>query len=103
MNANEQDISKTIANHDEVASRERARFLSEMVGKALPEAKVTYELAAERVVDKELLKFGTEISKLIAIARVKDVRNCREDLFHIYPPLRDIWTNIEKFAVGKPE
>jgi hypothetical protein len=59
-----------------------------MIDKALPEARLVYERAADRVVDKELLKHGEDMSKLLAIASVGDVRYCREDLFHIFPPLR---------------
>lgn len=99
LNANEQEIAKAMANHDDVASREKAKFFSEMVARALPEAKAHYERVADRVVDKELLKSAAEMTKLLAIARIQDVRHCREDLFHIFPPVRDIWPAIEKHAV----
>jgi hypothetical protein len=42
------------------------------------------------------------VAKLLAISQIKDVRNCREDLFHIYPPIREIWQTIEKNAVVGP-
>jgi hypothetical protein len=79
--------------------RENARFFHEMVEKALPEGKTAYDRVVDTVVDKELLKNGQDIIRLLAVGRLKDVLNCREDLFHIFPLLRDIWPAIEKNAV----
>jgi hypothetical protein len=56
LNANEQEIEKATANYKEVAGREKARFLQEMLAKAAPEGKATYDRVADRVVDKELLR-----------------------------------------------
>lgn len=52
LNANEQEIEKAMANYKDVSGREKAKFFQEMVSKALPEAKATYERVADRVVDK---------------------------------------------------
>jgi hypothetical protein len=87
-----------MANYKDVVAREKAKFFQEMLLKALPEAKATYERVADRVSDKELLKCGEDLGKLIAIEQINDVRNCREDLFHIFPELREIWPTIEKNA-----
>jgi hypothetical protein len=46
-------------------------------------------------VDKELLKNGEDIVKIIAVSRIGDVRNCGSKLFHIYPPIREGWPTIE--------
>lgn len=52
LNANEQEIEKAMANYKDVSSREKVRFFQDMVAKALPEARATYERVADRVVDK---------------------------------------------------
>jgi hypothetical protein len=62
-----------------------------MIAKALPEGNAIYKKTAERVGDKELLKYGEEITRMLAISRIRDVRNCRENLFHICPQIRQIW------------
>lgn len=84
------------ANHNDIIGKEKAQFYSEMIQAALPESKEFYLNNIDKLQDKETIMEGAnEITTLIAAQRCKDARNCNDKLFHIFPPIREIWKTIE--------
>ena len=85
-----------MANHNDIIGKEKAQFYHQMVQNALPQGSDLYAKTIDKIQDKEtIIANGKQLATLIAVQKCKDACRCSDKLFHIFPPVREIWKTIE--------